>query len=432
MKAVLVVEDERTYARIVTNWLAKNGMNARYVLSISAAKEFILDQKIDLVLSDFYLPEGNCIELLIWMRANGYRMPFLVMTAFGDIERAVEAIRKGADNYLCKPIESEKVLNIIDSLLAETEKTSENSLSYYYGKSPMAMKTQEYIRIAAPVESLVILLRGDSGTGKEYAARQIHAMSGRSKAPFVAIDCGTLPKELAASELFGYVKGAFTGATENKTGLFAAANHGTLFLDEIGNLGLDIQRLLLRCLQEKKYRPIGSKEEVTVDIRLLAATNENLEKAIAEGRFRKDFFHRLNEFPIYIPSLAECPEDILPLAEFFLKSANKEFEKDIKGFCCEVQQIFRKYSWPGNLRELRGVIRRAVLLAKSEWITSGELLIQVDNNPTELNSLDNEFMMRESIVKMLVITDNNKRKAATLLGIARSTLYARMKKYNIE
>lgn len=282
MKAVLAVEDERTYARIVTNWLAKNGINARYVLSISAAKEFILDQKIDLVLSDFYLPEGSCIELLIWMRANGYRMPFLIMTGFGDIERAVEAIKKGADNYLCKPIESEKVLNIIDSLLTETEKTSENSLSYYYGKSPMAMKTQEYIRIAAPVESLTILLRGDSGTGKEYAARQIHAMSRRPEAPFVAIDCGTLPKELAASELFGYVKGAFTGATENKTGLFAAANHGTLFLDEIGNLGLDIQRLLLRCLQEKKYRPIGSKEEVTVDIRLLAATNENLEKAIGK------------------------------------------------------------------------------------------------------------------------------------------------------
>ena len=311
MKTVLVVEDERTYARIITNWLIKNGMNARYVLSISAAKEFVLGQKIDLILSDFNLPGGNCMELFSWMRANGYRIPFLIMTGFGNIEKAVDAIKRGVDNYLIKPIQSEKVLNIIDDLFIESEKTSKSPFVYYYGKSPLALKTQEYIRIAAPVESLTILLRGESGTGKEYAARQIYAMSKRSNAPFIAVDCGTLPKELAASELFGYVKGAFTGATENKTGLLAAANHGTLFLDEIGNLGLDVQRLMLRFLQEKKYRPVGGKEEVKADIRLLAATNENLEKAIAEGRFREDFFHRLNEFPIYIPSLAECPEDIL-------------------------------------------------------------------------------------------------------------------------
>lgn len=432
MKTVLVVEDERTYARIIANWLIKNGMNARYVLSINAAKEFVPGQKIDLILSDFNLPGGNCMELFSWMRANGYRIPFLIMTGFGNIEKAVDAIKRGVDNYLIKPIQSEKVLNIIDDLLIESEKTSKSPFVYYYGKSPLALKTQEYIRIAAPVESLTILLRGESGTGKEYAARQIYAMSKRSNAPFIAVDCGTLPKELAASELFGYVKGAFTGATENKTGLLAAANHGTLFLDEIGNLGLDVQRLMLRFLQEKKYRPVGGKEEVKADIRLLAATNENLEKAIAEGRFREDFFHRLNEFPIYIPSLAECPEDILPLAEFFLKLANKEFEKDIKGFDCEVQQIFKKYAWTGNLRELRGVIRRAVLLAKSEWITSGELIIQMDDKPTESKPLDNERMMREAIVKMLVVTGNNKRKAAKLLGIARSTLYARMKKYHIE
>lgn len=432
MKTVLVVEDERTYARIIANWLIKNGMNARYVLSINAAKEFVPGQKIDLILSDFNLPGGNCMELFSWMRANGYRIPFLIMTGFGNIEKAVDAIKRGVDNYLIKPIQSEKVLNIIDDLLIESEKTSKSPFVYYYGKSPLALKTQEYIRIAAPVESLTILLRGESGTGKEYAARQIYAMSKRSNAPFIAVDCGTLPKELAASELFGYIKGAFTGATENKTGLLAAANHGTLFLDEIGNLGLDVQRLMLRFLQEKKYRPVGGKEEVKADIRLLAATNENLEKAIAEGRFREDFFHRLNEFPIYIPSLAECPEDILPLAEFFLRLANKEFEKDIKGFDCEVQQIFKKYAWTGNLRELRSVIRRAVLLAKSEWITSGELIIQMDDKPTESKPLDNERMMREAIVKMLVVTGNNKRKAAKLLGIARSTLYARMKKYHIE
>lgn len=432
MKTVLVVEDERTYARVIANWLIKNGMNVRYVLSISSAKELLQNQKFNLVLSDFHLPEGNCMELFSWMCTNGYRIPFIIMTGFGNIEKAVDAIKRGVDNYLTKPIQSDKVLNIIDDLLIDNEKTSESPFVYYYGKSPLALKAQEYIRIAAPVESLTILLRGNSGTGKEYAARQIYAMSRRSKAPFIAVDCGTLPKELAASELFGYVKGAFTGATENKTGLFAAANHGTLFLDEIGNLGLDVQRLMLRFLQEKKYRPIGGKEEVKADIRLLAATNENLEKAITDGRFREDFFYRLNEFPIYIPSLAECPEDILPLAEFFLKLANKEFEKNIKGFDCEVQRIFKKYSWPGNLRELRGVIRRAVLLVKNEWITSGELIIQVDNKPAGSELLASDNMIREAIIQTLLLTENNKRKAAKILGIARSTLYARMKKYHIE
>ena len=191
-------------------------MNARYVLSISAAKEFVLGQKIDLILSDFNLPGGNCMELFNWMRANGYRIPFLIMTGFGNIEKAVDAIKRGVDNYLIKPIQSEKVLNIIDDLFIESEKTSKSPFVYYYGKSPLALKTQEYIRIAAPVESLTILLRGESGTGKEYAARQIYAMSKRSNAPFIAVDCGTLPKELAASELFGYVKGAFTGELKTK------------------------------------------------------------------------------------------------------------------------------------------------------------------------------------------------------------------------
>ena len=228
------------------------------------------------------------------------------------------------------------------------------------------------------------------------------------------------------------MKGAFTGATESKSGLFAAADHGTLFLDEVGNLGLNTQRLLLRCLQEKKYRPVGGKEEIPSDIRLLAATNENLEKAIAEGRFREDLFHRLNEFPIHMPSLADCPDDIMPLAGFFLRLANKELGKTVKGFDREVQRIFKKYPWPGNLRELRGVIRRAALLAKNEWITAGELSIRVDGNPIDDHVLNNERTEREAIIKMLAITGNNKRQASKRLGISRSTLYEKIKKYHIK
>lgn len=195
-------------------------------------------------------------------------------------------------------------------------------------------------------------------------ARQVHALSERADAPFVAVDCGALPKELAASELFGHVKGAFTGATENKAGMFATANHGTLFLDEVGNLSIEVQMLLLRALQEKRYRPVGGKEEVKADIRLVAATNEDLEKAIAEGRFREDLFHRLNEFPLHVPLLAECPEDIIPLADFMLDAANRELKKDVKGFDRETQKRLKAYPWPGNIRELRMIVRRATLLAR--------------------------------------------------------------------
>lgn len=294
------------------------------------------------------------------------------------------------------------------------------------------MKTQEYIKIAAPVDSLTILIRGGSGTGKEYAAKQIHTLSKRAKAPFVAVDCGSLPKDLAASELFGYMKGAFTGATENKGGLFAAANHGTLFLDEVGNLGLDTQRLLLRCLQEKKYRPVGSEVEINSNIRLVTATNEDLEKAITEKRFREDLFHRLNEFPIYMPSLTECPDDIIPLSEFFLKLANKELNKKVIGFDREVLRIFYAYPWPGNLRELRAVIRRATLLAKDEWITADELIIQANGTPIGTYVLNDERLERENIIKVLIETGNNKRQAAKKLGISRSTLYEKIKKYHIE
>lgn len=429
---VLVIDDQRTYARITTYWLVKNGMDAHYVLSIDSAKKFLMQHKVDLILSDLHFPEGKCITLLEWVKANGFRIPFLIMTAYGDVEEAVKAIKNGADDFLTKPVQSEKVLRIINGFLSGAEKVAESRLTYYRGKSPIIVKTQEYIRIAAPADSLTILIRGGSGTGKEYAARQIHALSKRAKAPFVAVDCGSLAKDLAASELFGYVKGAFTGATENKSGLFAAANHGTLFLDEVGNLGLDTQQLLLRCLQEKKYRPVGGKEEVLSDIRLLAATNEDLEKAIAEGRFREDLYHRLNEFPIYMPSLAECPDDIIPLAGFFLKLANRELERDLKGFDSEVQRIFKKYPWPGNLRELRGVVRRATLLAKDEWITTNELSIQVNGGPIDSHVLNNERAERETIIKVLALTGNNKRQAANKLGISRSTLYEKIKKYRIE
>ena len=432
METVLIVEVDRVYARATTNWLVKNGINARYVLSVDAAKDFLNNYDVDLVLSNICLNNGNGMELLDWMNIHGYRIPFLIMTGYGDIPGAVEAVKKGAVDYLPKPVQTEKVLDIIRKALERKRGNSNTKQKFYTSKSPLALRLQEHIRLVAPVDTLAVLIRGASGTGKEYVARQIHALSGRADAPFIAVDCGVLPKELAASELFGYVKGTFTGATENKTGMFAAANHGTLFLDEVGNLNAEVQRALLRALQEKRYRPVGGKEEIQTDIRLVAATNEDLEKAIAEGRFREDLFHRLNEFPLHVPLLAECIEDIIPLAEFMLDAANRELGRSVKGFDREVQKRMKAYSWPGNIRELRMVVRRATLLAKDDWITTGEIDIPDKGRQPGEYSLNDERTERATILKALEATGNDRKAAARLLGISRSTLYLKLRKYRLD
>lgn len=432
METVLIVEVDRVYARATTNWLVKNGINARYVLSVDAAKDFLNNYDVDLVLSNICLNNGNGMELLDWMNIHGYRIPFLIMTGYGDIPGAVEAVKKGAVDYLPKPVQTEKVLDIIRKALERKRGNSNTKQKFYTSKSPLALRLQEHIRLVAPVDTLAVLIRGASGTGKEYVARQIHALSGRADAPFIAVDCGVLPKELAASELFGYVKGTFTGATENKTGMFAAANHGTLFLDEVGNLNAEVQRALLRALQEKRYRPVGGKEEIQTDIRLVAATNENLEKAIAEGRFREDLFHRLNEFPLHVPLLAECIEDIIPLAEFMLDAANRELGRSVKGFDREVQKRLKAYSWPGNIRELRMVVRRATLLAKDDWITTGEIDLSDKGRQLEEYSLNDERTERATILKALEATGNDRKAAARLLSISRSTLYLKLRKYRLD
>lgn len=406
-------------------------MDARYVLSVNSAKELLSGHEVDLVLSDFRLGDCNGVELLEWMKAHGYRMPFLIMTGYGDIPGAVEAVKKGADNYLPKPVQTEKVLGIIRELLGRKEKKKRPEQAFYVCKSPLAVKLQEMVRLVAPADSLSVLIRGASGTGKEWVARQIHALGKRSDAPFVAVDCGALPRELAASELFGHKKGAFTGATEEKTGMFTAANHGTLFLDEIGNLNMETQVLLLRALQEKRYRPLGGKEEIQADIRLLTATNEDLERAISEGRFREDLFHRLNEFPLHVPSLRDCAEDIIPLAGFFLSYANEELEKEVKEFDRDVKRAFKAYSWPGNIRELKSVVRRACVLTQDEWITLKDINLPVEIKPSDDYRLDMERTELEAIVKALETTGNDRKAAARLLGISRSTLYLKLKKYGL-
>ena len=431
METILIVEDDRTYARTTANWLARNGMDARYVLSADAAKEFLGNNGVDLVLSDFRLGDCNGVELLEWMRAHGYRMPFLVMTGYGDIPGAVEAVKKGADNYLPKPVQTEEVLGVIRELLERKKKRPRQEQAFYVCKSPPAVRLQEMVRLVAPADSLSVLIRGASGTGKEWVARQIHTFSKRSAAPFVAVDCGALPRELAASELFGHKKGAFTGAVENKSGVFAAADHGTLFLDEVGNLNMETQVQLLRALQEKRYKLVGGTEEIHADVRLLAATNEALELAISQGRFREDLFHRLNEFPLNVPPLIDCREDIIPLAGFLLSFANEELEKKIRGFDRDVREAFVSYPWPGNIRELKNVVRRACVLAQGGWITLKEISLPVNVPPSNNYRLDMERTEQEAIQKALETTGNDRKAAARLLDISRSTLYLKLKKYGL-
>ena len=431
MAKILIIDDEPQLRALLARIIGLEGYDVEQAPDCTTGLRLLSQYEPDVVLCDVKLPDGNGVELLEWMKANGYRMPFLIMTGYGDIPGAVEAVKKGATDYLPKPVQTEKVLTTIAGLLREQEKP-ENRRAYYRRTSPLAVKLQEQIRLVAPVDTLTVLIRGASGTGKENVAWHIHALSERADAPFIAVDCGALPKELAASELFGYVKGAFTGATENRTGMFAAADHGTLFLDEVGNLSQEVQMLLLRALQEKRYRPVGGKEEVKADIRLGAATNEDLKRAITEGRFREDLFHRLNEFPLYVPLLAECPEDIIPLAEFMLDIANRELGKDVKGFDRETQKRLKAYPWPGNIRELKGAVKRATLLAKDDWITSEDVDLPDKPKQADGYALNDERTERTTILKALETTGNDRKAAAKLLGISRSTLYLKLKKYRLD
>lgn len=280
-----------------------------------------------------------------------------------------------------------------------------------------------------------VLINGASGTGKEYVAHRIHQLSKRADQPFVAIDCGSIPKELAASEFFGHVKGAFTGALTDKTGAFVAANSGTIFLDEVGNLSYEVQIQLLRALQERKIRPVGSNKEINVDVRLVTATNENLEQAIEKGSFREDLYHRINEFTLRMPQLKERREDILLFANFFLDQANREMDKQLIGFDEKASKALLDYHWPGNLRQMKNIVRRATLLAQGKFITLNELSelkeIKEQAAPVPNMALRNEETEKQQIIHALQQTGNNKSRAAQLLGIDRKTLYNKLKLYNI-
>jgi two-component system response regulator HydG len=397
------------------------------------------------------LPDGNSLDLLKSLREEGNRTPALIMTSFNDIRTAVTAMQSGAFDYITKPVNPEELLMVLKEALNRketvsvktTKKPEKQSIDFIEGNSKISKQLYEYVRLVAPTDMSVII-QGESGTGKEHVAKSIHRLSKRSDGPFVAIDCGSLSKDLAASELFGHKKGAFTGALQDKIGQFEAADGGTLFLDEIGNLGYDVQIKLLRALQERIVVPIGSTNPVKVDVRLIAATNEDLMVISQTGDFREDLYHRLNEFKIQVPALRERGEDLDVFIQHFVDKANEELGRNVRKISREVMDIFLKYDWPGNLRELNNVIKRLVLLSKDEiadlkalpqeMITSMEAVpaAQVKLPGGSDLKLLQETHEKEMIEKVLQDVRYNKSKAAKLLNIDRKTLYYKIEKYHIE
>ena len=358
-RKILIVEDNISLSQMQKDWFSQAGYDAVTAMNEPAARSLIRKIAFDLILSDVRLPEGDGISLLEWLRKEKKDIPFIITTEYVSVSDVVRTIKLGAIDYLPKPVHREHLLELTEDVFQPMVTVRKKEKVLFHRTSPKIEQVEKYARLVAPSEMAVMIL-GANGTGKESVAQSIHQCSERWNKPFVAVNCGALPRELAASLLFGHEKGAFTGADTAKAGYFGMAKGGTLFLDEIGTMSYEIQSMLLRVLQESTYTPIGSSKERVADVRIVSATNEDLQQAIKEGRFREDLYHRLNEFEIQQPSLAECPEDILPLAEFFRERYSRELKRETSGFSDNARSRMLAYSWPGNVRELQNRVKRSV------------------------------------------------------------------------
>ena len=400
MRHILIVEDDIAFGTMPQTWLRRKGFEVDKATSVGAAVKLLVDMKsVDLVLSDLRLPDHDGLRLLAWMHEHSINAPFIVMTNYAEVQNAVLAMKSGAADYIAKPVQPDILLQKINDAMEQNAQQSnatiQNSTTqnaptahnsklktqnseaaprYIEGKSEASRQLYSYVELVAPTPMSVLIL-GASGTGKEYVAHRIHDLSQRHDRPFFALDCGAIPRDVAASEFFGHKKGAFTGADADKRGAFEIANGGTLFLDEVGNLSYEVQVQLLRALQERRILPVGGTKEIDIDIRLVCATNENLEEAVSEGRFREDLYHRINEFTIYMPKLSERGSDLFLFADLFIRHANEELNRNVEGFYSGAAEMLASHSWPGNLRELNNVVKRAVLLTRGSQITTAELTL---------------------------------------------------------
>ncbi|TCD12850.1 sigma-54-dependent Fis family transcriptional regulator [Pedobacter frigidisoli] len=467
-KKILIIDDEVNIGLLLSKFLNRNGFEVSNSITGSSALETMTTESFDLVLCDYRLDDTDGREILIKVKELYPKTGVIIITGYSDIKLAVELIKLGAYDYITKPLYPDEILNTINKALemqralnenksssgkknsAESESDYVNYTEYIDGKSEVSSTLQKQIQLIAPT-SYSIILTGKSGTGKECVAKTIHLNSLRRDKPFVAMDCGSLTKELAGSEFFGHEKGSFTGALYTKIGHFEQANGGTLFLDEIGNLSYEIQATLLRTVQERKVKRIGSTKEIDLDVRIIVATNENLVDNIGKGTFREDLYHRFNEFSIHLPSLKNRGNDILIFAEKFLAVANQELNKNIRGFSDGVKACFLNYGWPGNVRELKNVIRRVALLTDGTEIQVDVLPLELSNyikdydrerilsqvrlklsdKPKDLKNAAQEAEY-DTILSVLKDVNFNKTKAAKILNINRKTLYNKIKAIKFE
>ncbi len=444
MKHILLIEDDISFSKMLRHFLEKHHYMVDVSFNIKNAFKKIAEQKFDLIFTDLRLPDGNGLEVLNELKSNNKTIPVVLLTSYAEVSTAVQAMKQGAFDYISKPLNPDEVLEVISNALLVEDSSNKETIAtvknetkkttseFVEGISKVSRTLKDHINLVAPT-NLSVLINGDSGTGKEVVAKSIHLESLRSDKPFIAVDCGSIPKEIASSEFFGHKKGSFTGAINDKIGHFEAANTGTLFLDEVGNLSYENQIQLLRALQERKVKPIGSSNEIMVDIRLITATNEDLLKAVEKGDFREDLYHRLNEFSIKVPSLKDRSDDLILYADFFLNKANKELNKSVVGFSKEVLNFFQSYHWPGNLRELSNFIKRATLLSQGEIIEKDVLPDELINSQksTKTTSFSTKENEKELIINALKNVNYNKTQAAKLLNITRKTLYNKIKEYDI-
>lgn len=428
MERIIVIEDNPVFSDYVCRLLESKGYRTLCTSDCNGARKLFAGiGEDDIVLSDLRLPDGDGIALLEELRKQGRNNPYIVMTDYDEVPTAVRSMKLGAEDYIPKKLLTDNLFPLLQTLRKRTERYE----TPIHERQSMAFREiGRKIRLVAPTHMSVLIL-GESGTGKEHIAEKIHKASKRADKPFVSVDCGMLSKELAASALFGHEKGAFTGAEGKRRGYWEEAAGGTLFLDEAGNLPVEVQQMMLRAIQSKRYRPVGGDKDRAADVRIIAATNEDLQAAIAGKCFRQDLYQRLKEYTLVIPPLRNCREDIMPLANFFLNLANEEFDRQVKGFDAEAKKLMLNHKWIGNVRELKGVVRSAVLFTDGDTVTVEAL--DFDETPSAADispALDD--MERKQIIRVLEQAKGNRKLAAELLGIGRTTLYNKMKAYGIE
>ncbi len=448
MNRILVIDDDTFICNILEKLLTDDGFKVDTAFSASSADKYLKKTNYDLVICDFRLPDSDGIKMLEKIKGHNPEISVVIITAYADVRIAVKLMKLGASDYVTKPLQQNELLEIVNKTISRKTNDRRETFpdeSFIFGRSQAIKNVMQLAETVAPTD-LAVIIEGETGSGKEYIARYIHANSPRKTHPFIALDCGAIPKDLANSELFGHIKGSFTGAIKDKTGVFEEAHGGTLFLDEIGNLTYDIQVKLLRSLQEKSITRLGDTRAKHVDVRIIAATNENLLDEVESNNFREDLYHRLNEFKIHLPPLRDRTDDIILFAEYFISMANVRLNKKILGIDEKLVHILKKYPWYGNLRELRNVINRAVLMSTNSYIDfsclPGDIIHHekhdeaelvesfTENGTNRLKDASNEFE-KQLIINTLKDTNFNKSKAARLLKIDRKTLYNKIKQYDI-